>query len=780
MARIIPLLALVSTTLAQAQQPAISGYEYWFDQDHASRTYVPVPQAAAVHLPAEPLNTAGLSIGRHTAHLRFMDLGPGGVVRWSSVVDRSVTRYHDGPWLIVAVRYWVGTPVDDSNPLVRVKWLDQPQQEIDIQNEALDLCGYPMGNQSLKLQLLDNHGQWSSVVTRSVNILPAGAPNAVSSITPSGPLCPGSTVVYTAAHAVVAPNGTPTSFTWSVPPGYTVVSGQGTLTASITMGADPGTITVTASNACGDVAADFPVAPVQPFQLTGISGPAAVCSGDSATYNTQSFSGSYQWTAPPGWSFSPPTPTGSSATAIAGAGAVAGAITVQVVNVCGEPSNTVDLPVSPVALPLLGGIGGPNEICSGEPTLFTADNIPGTYTWNAPPGWSFVPPSPTGPTATVVPGPGAAPGFITVYVTAFCPGDTVQHPVSAVVPFVLASLSGADTVCTDSAAVFTVSPAVNGNHLWSAPNGWSFDPPNPSGSSATVIPGPGAVAGDITVVASNSCGEFSNTLVLPVMPAVAVSLSSVTGPDTVCVEGSATYGTDVAAGTYVWTAPTGWVFDPPAPTGPLATVIPGPGAANGSISVQLYNGCLSDPIALAVIPVADALIGAMSGTMATGQNGTVDVMVTAPDADGFTWSLPPGWMWNESGVDTLDATAYLYAAADTGLFQVCVVSYTGTGCTDTACWTVQVDLNVGVAGPGSSPRMRAWPDPSNGIFVIDGLPTGPLRAVVHDAAGAVVRTLTFIERTVELDLSDLAAGSYLLSCVEPTGAVHQVRLLIHR
>ena len=63
-----------------------------------------------------------------------------------------------------------------------------------------------------------------------------------------------------ATYSVIDENGTNSSYTWSVPPGATLVSGQGTSSAQVDFtGAASGSVTVTVDNSCGTHTLDVPV-----------------------------------------------------------------------------------------------------------------------------------------------------------------------------------------------------------------------------------------------------------------------------------------------------------------------------------------------------------------------------------------------------------------------------------------------------------------------------------------------------------------------------------------
>ena len=252
MARSLTLLAsmLMLALGTRAQAPNLAGYEYWFDQNDGARVFVPVAPATTVDLVNVQLSTSGLSLGQHVACLRWKDQPAAGQARWSSVVCRSLHVGQPGPWEIIAVRYWIGTPTNDSDPLIRYKFFDTPQTELDF-NGPIEMCGYDPGNQILKFQLLDNHGQWSSVVTRQLNIVATTA-MGIASITPSYvPYCTGQQVTFTAQPVTTNNAALPSAYSWTMPPSWDIVSASaGSIVVII--GDAPGTISVTGSNFCNE------------------------------------------------------------------------------------------------------------------------------------------------------------------------------------------------------------------------------------------------------------------------------------------------------------------------------------------------------------------------------------------------------------------------------------------------------------------------------------------------------------------------------------------------
>jgi plastocyanin len=184
----------------------------------------------------------------------------------------------------------------------------------------------------------------SAAKTFAVTVTPTPAqPAAISG---NGSTCNGSSNTYTTAAVAGI-----TSYTWSLPSGWSGTSATSTITA--VAGTTGGTISVTASNSCGTSAAKTLAVSVNtiPAQPAAISGSSSVCNGSSNTYSVTAVSGaaSYTWTLPSGWSGTSTTATITTTATNAG-----GIISVKAANSCGSSasqtltvtSNTVDTSVT--------------------------------------------------------------------------------------------------------------------------------------------------------------------------------------------------------------------------------------------------------------------------------------------------------------------------------------------------------------------------------------------------------------------------------------------------
>jgi hypothetical protein len=144
----------------------------------------------------------------------------------------------------------------------------------------------------------------------------------------------------------IAAVATATSYTWTLPSGWSGSSSSTSITT--TTGSTGGTISVRANNSCGsgttrtlNVTVSSCGLPAQPGT---ISGSTSVASGSSQSYSIAAVSGatSYTWTLPSGWSGSSASTSISTTT-----GSTGGTITVRANNACGAgPTRSLTVTVS--------------------------------------------------------------------------------------------------------------------------------------------------------------------------------------------------------------------------------------------------------------------------------------------------------------------------------------------------------------------------------------------------------------------------------------------------
>ncbi len=216
--------------------------------------------------------------------------------------------------------------------------------------------------------------------TKSITLLTTlPTPSAIS-----GPatVCWNSTNIYS-----TSPVSGATSYTWSLPSGWT---GNSTTTSiAATAGQSGGNISVVANNDCGISPGQSKSVIVNNIPATpgSIAGPVSVCWNTTNTYSIFSVNGatSYTWTLPSGWSGN------SASTSIqATAGGAGGAITVKANNSCGSSPPQTKSVVAGTSPAMPGAITGITSLCQGTSASYSILPVAGasTYSWNLPSGWN--------------------------------------------------------------------------------------------------------------------------------------------------------------------------------------------------------------------------------------------------------------------------------------------------------------------------------------------------------------------------------------------------------
>ncbi len=164
----------------------------------------------------------------------------------------------------------------------------------------------------------------------AVSIVAVGAAGAITGL---DQVCPSQTGV---AYSISAVSGA-TSYSWTVPSGATIVSGQGTTSITVNFGGSSGNVAVTPKNgSCSGTAASLAVTVSGAIGAPGaIAGAAVVCQGESGLrYSIPAVSGasSYNWTLPAGASIT--AGAGTREITVDWGTAVSGTLSVRAVNAC--------------------------------------------------------------------------------------------------------------------------------------------------------------------------------------------------------------------------------------------------------------------------------------------------------------------------------------------------------------------------------------------------------------------------------------------------------------
>jgi hypothetical protein len=215
-------------------------------------------------------------------------------------------------------------------------------------------------------------------LTMTVN---PGTPSTPGVITGAAEQC----VNKTGLTYSISPVANATGYTWTVPAGWSITSGQGTtsVTVSTSGTAVSGNVTVTASNSCGTSSAQtfavnvntaVPATPSMP------SGPQSICpvaTGLVYTVPAVPNATSYIWNLPAGWTITAGAGT-NSVTVNVGSNSATGSqsVSVKASNVCGSSASSANLSVQIDSKFATANAGPDQTICSNT-TSININGVPG-------------------------------------------------------------------------------------------------------------------------------------------------------------------------------------------------------------------------------------------------------------------------------------------------------------------------------------------------------------------------------------------------------------------
>jgi hypothetical protein len=279
------------------------------------------------------------------------------------------------------------------------------------------------------------------------------APTQPGAITGSTSACASGLQTYSVAAVTGA-----TSYTWTLPAGWTGTSSGNSITA--TAGTTGGTISVTAINACGSSSVQSLAVSVSPGPSATITaaGPTIFCQGNSVTLNATTGSGyTYQWqlngTNLPG------------ATSNAYSAAQAGSYTVILsTGTCNATSAATTVTVNqPPAQP--GTITGATSVCAGSLQTYSVATVAGatTYTWNLPNGWTG-----TSNTNTITATAAATGGILSVTATNSCGNSTspILNVASSTGPSATITAAGPMTFCQGGSVTLNANTGTGYTYQW--------------------------------------------------------------------------------------------------------------------------------------------------------------------------------------------------------------------------------------------------------------------------------------------------------------------------
>ena len=485
----------------------------------------------------------------------------------------------------------------------------------------------------------------------------------------------------TTAGYSIAPVANATSYTWTVPAGATIVSGQGTtnIQVSYSNGFVSGSIKVTADANCGSRAPrSLTVSAKGPAAPTAITGPTSACSflgtNNQVTYSIASVVGasSYTWTLPANVLLV----SGQGTTSIIvtfSAGYTSSAIKVRSVSNCASSGDrSLNVTTSTSSTP--GAISGPTNACA-----FIGNDLQATYTirkvsnasayiWTVPAGMAIIShPGGAGINDTIV---------RVVFNSNFISGSSIAVQSAGCVPSAARSLSiiktgGPSTpsaisgeanpcafVGTNTTTAYHIAQAPGASsYNWSVPAGSTATHPNGVGVNDTIILvtyNTGFTSGTISVTATNGCGT-SSARSFSVKALVPSTTPTITGPTDPCLwigTAGATYTIRKIANAtaYTWTIPSaGATVTHPNGAGMNDTIIIvnfTTAFVSGNITARADAVCGSSSVrTLSLVRKMPSTPGNITTTLLSAcpaRQYSYAIAVLPANATSATWTVPAG------------------------------------------------------------------------------------------------------------------------------------------
>lgn len=589
-------------------------------------------------------------------------------------------------------------------------------------------------------------------------------PSSPVSITGSTTFCEGTSSTFSTGTVAGA-----TSYTWSVPAGSVINSGQGTTSISVTFGPSSGNVSVTADNSCGssaptNLALTINAAP----PVVANSTASALCTGGSVTL-TGSGATSYSWSGgvTDGIAFVPTITDTYTVTGTDGNGCTNTAITTVTVN----------------SLPTVTANTSANTVCEGTNVTLTGGGA-STYSW-------------TGGVTDGVPFAATVTDTYTVTGTDGngCTNTAMVSVTVNPLPAVAAN-STANAICIGDSVVLTGSGAISYTWTGGANDGVAFAPTATDTYTVT-----GTDANGCTNVASS-------TVTVNALPVVSL------GPDSTQCGGSITLDAMNTGATYMWNDSTTAQTNNVTSSGIYAVVVTD---TNGCVSTDSVN------VTINAVPVinfgadtslcggtltldaqnagstymwndsttAQTMVVSSNGTYyvdvtsADGCAGTDTIMVTintpptvngtassgsvcADDANVTLTGTPSGGAWSGPGVtgNAFDPSV------GAGSYQP-TYTYTDTnGCSGTAQVSIAVSACVGIQEQAATGGFFVYPNPNTGTFSLAiANDAESMQIEITDAEGRVVyaanENAVSAGSVYQVSMENLSNGIYFMRVTTP-------------
>ena len=517
---------------------------------------------------------------------------------------------------------------------------------------------------------------------------------AAGTITGSNILCAGTNNVPYSVPVITNATG----YTWTVPTGGSIISGNNThaIVVNYSLSAVSGTITVKGTNSCGQGTPSSLAVTVNPMSVPVITGAAAVCASSSGNiYSTTTGMTSYVWTVSAGGSITSGAGTSSITVTWNTPGTQNVSVIYNTTAGCTVSSPTVKtVVVNPLPVPTIGGNG---SVCAGSTNVDYATEASMTgYTWNISTGGSIT----FGGNTNVILVTWSLPGPQWVTVNYAIPSSGCQAIAPALKAVTVNSLpvptiSGPVAVCNGSTGnVYSTETGMSG-YIWTVSGGGSITAGGGSGNNTVTVTwnstGPQTVSVNYTVPATNCTAQNPTTKSVTVN---ALPVPTISGPAAACsgIPGNV-YTTETGMTGYTWTVSSG------------GSITSGGGTANSSVTITWNSpptqtvscnysnsfGCAAAASTPKTVTVNSLPVPTITGPgpVCTGSAG--NIYTTESGMTGYSWTVSGGGSITAGGGSASNTVTVTW---NTPGVQSVGVNYTApSGCTALSQSVTNVTVN---------------------------------------------------------------------------------------
>ncbi len=400
----------------------------------------------------------------------------------------------------------------------------------------------------------------------------------------------------TASYTVTSSNAI--GFTWTIPAGSTLFTGQGTNSISFKYPSSfvSGNVQVVVSSNCGSpVTQLLAITKAPPVTPGPITGPISACDFrgtlTQANYSIAPvpFAISYTWTLP------------ANVVLVSGQGTTSINVTfnaaytsstfyVKAVSGCGNSANkTLSVTATTPGTP--GTITGNTKACPGDVLVYSVAPVTyaSSYNWTPPTGASITAGQGTNTVSVTFDAGFIATGNLSVTAVNGCGTSAVRtKSISRNTPAIPSVISGAAGGNCNTTGNYSVT-LVNGmTYSWIAPANTTITSGQGTNSIQLTF-GASFISGSLYVNAYNGCGTSANrSLALTAKPSTPGTIAAAVSP--MCIGSVQAFSIIQLPGAvaYSWVVPSGSVIQSGVGTNSITALI---GNTNGNVTVAAYNQC---------------------------------------------------------------------------------------------------------------------------------------------------------------------------------------------